>query len=177
MGEEEVAEFTGDSQGRLEGVVLKTDRRLKADLVVIGVGVLPATDIPGLDIRDRSGLLEVDHCMFTGMDNIWAAGDIVKFPLSTFQDQVVNIGHWGLAMYLGKVAALNMIGKETRANTVPFFWTVQFGKSLRYAGLGNGWNSAKVFINEEEGKLLAIYCKDDVVCSVATLGRDPVAAE
>ena len=70
-----------------------------------------------------------------------------------------------------------MIGKETKANTVPFFWTVQFGKSLRYAGLGNGWNSAKVFINEEEGKLLAIYCKDDVVCSVATLGRDPVAAE
>lgn len=174
--EQEVAEFSADSEGRLEGVVLKTDRRLKADLVVIGVGVIPATDIAGVTL-DQRGLVEVDVTMATGMNNVWAAGDIVKFPLTTYQDQVVNIGHWGLAMYLGKVAALNMIGKETKANTVPFFWTVQFGKSLRYAGLGNGWNSAKVFINEEEGKLLAIYCKDDVVCSVATLGRDPVAAE
>ena len=173
--EQEVAEFTADSEGRLEGVVLKSDRRLKADLVVIGVGCL-GTDITGIETDDR-GLVEVDATMATGLDNVWAAGDIVKFPLTTYKDQIVNIGHWGLAMYLGRVAALNMIGKVTQANTVPFFWTVQFGKSLRYAGLGNGWNSSIVSINEEEGKVLAIYCKDDEVCSVATLGRDPLAAE
>ena len=174
--EEEVEQFLGDTEGRLEGVVLKSERRLKADLVVIGVGVTPATDIAGLQ-TDQRGLVEVDATMLTGMADIWAAGDIVKFPLNTFRHQMVNIGHWGLAMYLGRVAALNMIGKETTVNTVPFFWTVQFGKSLRYAGLGLGWNSALVDINEEEGKVLAVYCKDDEVCAVATLGRDPVAAE
>ena len=163
-------------EGRLEGVLLKTERRLKADLVVIGVGVTPATDIAGLE-TDKAGLVEVDANMLTGMKDIWAAGDIVKFPLNTYRHQLVNIGHWGLAMYLGRVAARNMIGKETSVDTVPFFWTVQFGKSLRYAGLGIGWNSALVDINEEEGKVLAIYCKDEEVCAVATLGRDPVAAE
>ena len=113
----------------------------------------------------------------SGVPDVWAAGDIVTFPLNTFKDQRVNIGHWGLAMYHGKVAALNMLSIDVNLNTVPFFWTVQFGKSLRYAGLGLGWNSALVDINEEEGKVLAVYCKDDEVCAVATLGRDPVAAE
>ena len=174
--DEEVEQFIGDSEGRLEGVLLKTERRLKADLVVIGVGVTPATDIAGLE-TDKAGLVEVNANMLTGMKDIWAAGDIVKFPLNTYRHQLVNIGHWGLAMYLGRVAARNMIGKETSVDTVPFFWTVQFGKSLRYAGLGIGWNSALVDINEEEGKVLAIYCKDEEVCAVATLGRDPVAAE
>ena len=49
--EEEVAEFSGDSS--LEAVLLKSDRRLKADLVVVGVGVTPATNITGLPTDSR----------------------------------------------------------------------------------------------------------------------------
>ena len=49
--EEEVAEFSGDSS--LEAVLLKSDRRLKADLVVVGVGVTPATNIAGLPTDAR----------------------------------------------------------------------------------------------------------------------------
>ena len=49
----------------------------------------------------------------------------------------VTIDHWGLAMYLGRVAALNIMGKERDVHTVPFFWTVQFGLSLRNVGLGS----------------------------------------
>ena len=69
--------------------------------------------------------------MATTLPDVWAAGDIVKFPLNTYKDSLVNIGHWGLAMYHGKVAALNMLSIDVNLNTVPFFWTVQFGKSLR----------------------------------------------
>ena len=49
--EEEVAEFSGDTS--LEAVLLKSDRRLKADLVVVGVGVTPATNIAGLPTDSR----------------------------------------------------------------------------------------------------------------------------
>ena len=175
--EEEIAEFSGSSDGVLEAVLLKSERRLKADLVVIGVGVTPATGIAGLD-TDNRGLLTVDTKMAVeGMTDVWAAGDIVKFPLNTYKDQLVNIGHWGLAMYHGKIAALNMLGYHVNLNTVPFFWTVQFGKSLRYAGHGAGWDDAIVEINEEEGQLLAIYCREEEVVAVATLGRDPIAAK
>jgi len=174
--EEEIAEFCGNSEGNLVGVLLKSDRRLKADLVVIGIGVSPATDIEGIT-KDQRGYVEVDSKMATTLPDVWAAGDIVKFPLNTYKDSLVNIGHWGLAMYHGKVAALNMLSIDVNLNTVPFFWTVQFGKSLRYAGYGGGWNSVMVEILEEEEKILAIYCKEEEVCAVATLGRDPIAAK
>ena len=56
--EEEVAEFSGDSS--LEAVLLKSDRRLKADLVVVGVGVTPATNIAGLPTDSRGETSSVD---------------------------------------------------------------------------------------------------------------------
>jgi len=173
--EEQVAELCAEpGTTRLGSVLLRSERRLKADLAVVGIGVTPATDaIAGIETDER-GFLPVDSRMSTGLPDVWAAGDIVTFPLTTYSGQRASIGHWGLAMYLGRVAALNMMGGEKEAHTVPFFWTVQFGKSLRFAGLATGWDSLE--LEREEGKLLAFYCRGETVLAVATLGRDPVAA-
>ena len=171
--EEDVKEFIG-SNGALENLILKSDRTLKADLAVVGVGVVPATepfkDISGINI-DKRGYIPVDSKMTNSVPSIFAAGDIVSFPLLTYGEERVTIGHWGLAMYLGRVATHNIMGKEKDDHTAPFFWTVQFGLSLRYAGLGSGWNS--VIFQQKEGKLLAMYCKGEMICAVATLVRDP----
>ncbi len=51
----EVAKFSGDTS--LEAVLLRSDRRLKADLVVVGVGVTPATNIAGLPTDSRGEIL------------------------------------------------------------------------------------------------------------------------
>ena len=40
----------------------------------------------------------------------------------------------GFRLALGRIAALNMLGRDIEIHSVPFFWTVLFGKSLRYAG-------------------------------------------
>lgn len=47
----------------------------------------------------------------------------------------VAIGHWQIALGHGRTAALNMLGQNTPVTSVPFFWTVLFGKSLRYTGM------------------------------------------
>lgn len=44
------------------------------------------------------------------------------------------VGHYSLAHYHGRIAALNICGKETPLKSVPFFWTTLLGKSYRYAG-------------------------------------------
>ena len=93
--------------------------------------------------KDSRGNVIVDNYMKTNLKNVYAVGDIASFPLRlpTFsgEEKWVNIGHWQLASAHGRCAGLN-IGlsscetKQHGIKTVPFFWTVQFGKSIRYAG-------------------------------------------
>ena len=88
---------------------------MTADLAVIGVGVVPASEIAknvaGLDV-DARGFIPVDSSMSTSLPGVWAAGDVTSFPLHGFSEDNVTIGHWGLAMYLGKTAALAMLGRQ-----------------------------------------------------------------
>ena len=114
--------------------------------------------------------------MASTVPGIWAAGDIVSFPLSTYGNQMVSIEHWGVAMYLGKVAALSIMGRPVEAVTVPFYCTEQCGYSIRVAGHPDGYDDIILDIEKEVRKFLAFYCIDDLVVAVATLNRDPIAA-
>ena len=80
-------------------------------------------------------------------------------------------------MYLGKVAALSIMGQSVEAVTVPFYWTVQCGYSIRFAGHPDGFDDIVLRHQKEERKICAFYCLDDLVLAVATLNRDPVAAQ
>ena len=72
--------------GRVSSVTLKSGKLLQADVVVIAVGVLPSTQplshIP--HFLTPKGIVEVDEFMKTKDENIWAAGDIVQFPLLAY---------------------------------------------------------------------------------------------
>ena len=178
-GVEFVMEDTVDcfkgTDGRVTSVVLSSGQELEADLVLVGAGATPNTQSVPSSLLDSGGFIHVDEYMKSGLDSVWAAGDIVKFPLLSYNRELVNIGHWGLSMYLGKVAALNMMGRKTPAITVPFFWTVQYGKSVRFAGLLKNCDSSRMEVGEDGG-FLATYSKDGVVQGVAALGRDPAPA-
>ena len=72
--------------------------------------------------------------------------------------------------------------QPTRVNTVPFFWSMQYGKSLRYAGhLAGGTYDDVIVVGSLEdvdsAKFVAYYMQGDTVAAVASLMRDPVAAD
>ena len=177
-------QFITDAEGILHKVVLENGEELDADVVVLGIGVNASTEY----IRDKEveidsrGYIIVNECMKTNVDNIFAIGDIAKFPLDlpSFEEAVqINVGHWQIAHAHGKCAALNIATVNTHPlKTVPFFWTMQYGKSIRYAGCApDGYDDIIYDGDVEEGIFVAFYLKDDVVVAVATLGRDPVAAD
>lgn len=71
----------------------------------------------------------------TNCAGVFAGGDIAEAPVFAYDNNKrAAIGHWGLAHYHGRIAALNMVSKSTPLKTVPFFWTMLFGTSFRYAG-------------------------------------------
>lgn len=173
-----IAEFVGQD-GVLRGVKLTDGTSLQADACVLGVGVVPATDFlknSGLQLTD-GGHVSVDKKMRTSIENVYAAGDITVFPLACLADKSVNIQHWQMAHQHGRIAGLDIAGKGREINSVPYFWTVQFGKSIRYAGYHYGYDDMILHGDLEENKFVAFYTKAEKVMAAASLGWDPVVSQ
>ncbi|XP_012680667.2 apoptosis inducing factor mitochondria associated 4 [Clupea harengus] len=172
-----VAEILGEN-GKVKEVLLQNGGRLEADVVVFGIGVLPNVDfLKGSKIAtDQRNNIIVDKCMKTSVPEVFSAGDVVSFPLAMRGDERVSIGHWQLAHAHGRIAGLSMVKKPTEINSVPFFWTVLLGKSIRYTGYGQGYTDIVFKGKVEERKFLAFYLKDDVVVAAASLNFDPAVA-
>ncbi|CAG5129586.1 unnamed protein product [Candidula unifasciata] len=176
--ETSVKELTGEG-GYLTQAELANGTILPADVCVMGVGVVPATDFlkdSGLNLTSR-GFVSVNKRMQTNLPDVYAAGDIVEFPLYTVDDQSVNIQHWQMAHQHGRIAGLNIAGKAQDIHSVPYFWTMQYGKSVRYTGYGPGYDDIVLHGDLNENKFVAYYTKNDKVVAVASLGWDPIVSQ
>ena len=160
-----------DEGGHVSGVQLKTGRILPAEAVVLGVGVSPATDFLRniLDLG-KDGSVPVD-AQLRAAENVYAAGDIARFPLAT-DGALTRIEHWRLAQQHGQVAARNMLGQQAEFKAAPFFWTQQYGKSLRYAGHAEKWDEIICHGEVAKQDFLAFYILNGLVAAVAGMGRD-----
>jgi NADPH-dependent 2,4-dienoyl-CoA reductase/sulfur reductase-like enzyme/nitrite reductase/ring-hydroxylating ferredoxin subunit len=155
---------------KVKAVVLDPGEQLEADLVVVGIGVTPATGLlTGVKLHKDGGVL-VDEYM-RAADGVYAAGDIAWFP-SQLSGEGQRIEHWRTAMQQGRVAAHNMAGKETPYNGVPFFWTRQFDVGLLYIGHALSWDEI-IFQGDVPARdFLAFYISGSRVTAVAGMNRD-----
>uniref|UniRef100_A0A663MLL5 Rieske domain-containing protein n=1 Tax=Athene cunicularia TaxID=194338 RepID=A0A663MLL5_ATHCN len=130
-------------------------------LVPLPAGVFPnSAFLKGTSIaRDDSGAILVNLCMQTNIPNVFAAGDVVSFPVALLNGDQSSIHHQQVAEAHGHIAALNMLKKEKELHTVPFFWTMMFGKSIRYTGCGKGYTDTVVKGSLEEQKFLVFYIR------------------
>ncbi|XP_026101049.1 apoptosis-inducing factor 3-like isoform X1 [Carassius auratus] len=173
----EVSEMQGHN-GQLKEVVLKSGKVLRADVCVIGIGSSPATAFlkqSGVHV-DSKGFITVNKLMQTNIDGVFAGGDVVTYPLALRCNKKVNIPHWQMAHVHGRVAALSMMGKASDIKTVPYFWTAMFGKSIRYAGYGDGFDDVVIKGDLDELKFVAFYTKSEEVVAVASVNYDPIVS-
>ncbi|KAL4686148.1 hypothetical protein H8957_005362 [Semnopithecus entellus] len=174
----EVSELRGQ-EGKLKEVVLKSSKVVRADVCVVGIGAVAATGFlrqSGIGLDSR-GFIPVNKMMQTNVPGVFAAGDAVTFPLAWRNNRKVNIPHWQMAHAQGRVAAQNMLAQEAEMSTVPYLWTAMFGKSLRYAGYGEGFDDVIIQGDLEELKFVAFYTKGDEVIAVASMNYDPIVSK
>ncbi|RLV89141.1 hypothetical protein DV515_00015025 [Chloebia gouldiae] len=116
--------------------VLANGEKLPADVVVVGIGSAPnSAFLKGTSIaRDDKGAILVNLHMQTNIPNVFAAGDVVAFPVALLDGESSSIHHQQVAEAHGHCAALNMLRRGKELHTVPYFWTTLLGKSIRYAG-------------------------------------------
>uniref|UniRef100_A0A673XFP2 Apoptosis inducing factor mitochondria associated 5 n=1 Tax=Salmo trutta TaxID=8032 RepID=A0A673XFP2_SALTR len=172
-----VSEVRGEN-GKVKEVVLKSGTVIPADVLIVGIGVIPNSEfLQGTPIAmDSKSSVIVDKCMRTNVLEVFCGGDLATFPLTMAKDQRVNIGHWQMAQAHGRVAALNMLNIPTELNSIPYYWTVLLGKNIRYTGYGEGYTDIVVKGKAEEQKFLAFYIKDDEVIAAASLNYDPAVS-
>jgi 3-phenylpropionate/trans-cinnamate dioxygenase ferredoxin reductase subunit len=126
-----VRELRGD--GRVSQVVLADGTDLRADAVLMAVGVAPNTALAeqaGLPVHD--GIL-VDHQLRTGDPNIFAAGDVANVDHPVLGTRV-RVEHWSNALHSGPVAARAMLGQDVSYERLPYFFSDQYDLGMEYVG-------------------------------------------
>jgi apoptosis-inducing factor 3 len=168
-----------EGNGKVEAVTLNDGTRLAADLVVVGVGVQPATELlEGVALHPQDKSVVVDQYLHAAED-FYAAGDIARYP-DDRTHELMRVEHWRVAAQQGRIAAYNMVGQPTPFKTVPIFWTMQFGFPLRYVGHAEQWDEVIVDGNlhgsAADRQFIVFYVKDNRVLAAATSKRDAETA-
>jgi 3-phenylpropionate/trans-cinnamate dioxygenase ferredoxin reductase subunit len=124
-----------EDEGEEIRIRLAGGRIVIADLLVIGIGAVPATAL-----AEQAGLaidngVAVDAGLRSSDPDIFAAGDCCSFPLGLYDGRRVRLESWRNAQEQGALAARNMLGAGEAHATVPWFWSDQYGLTLQVAGL------------------------------------------
>lgn len=159
-----------EGHGRARAVVLDDGESFPADLVLVGLGINPATQMLQDIELNPDGSVSVDrHLRVTG--GLYAAGDVARFP--GWRDGApIRIEHWRLAAQHGRVAAHNMAGHPVEYAGVPFFWSEQFDLFLQYVGYAHTWDEVIIHGELERRNFLAYYVKGTQVLAAAGLQHD-----
>ncbi|KAL7276196.1 Apoptosis-inducing factor 1 [Rhizina undulata] len=180
----ESAEPSTSDPTKVGAVALKGGEKIEADLVILGVGVAPATDYlknSGIEL-EKDGSVQVDDCFrIKGVENAYAVGDIATYPYygpgSKEGGTLTRVEHWNVAQNSGRQAALHIATKRKPIHFVPTFWSA-LGAQLRYCGAtSNGYDDVVVQGQPDQYKFVAYYTLGDVIVAVATMQKDPIMTQ
>ncbi|MCJ1353018.1 MAG: hypothetical protein MMC33_003002 [Icmadophila ericetorum] len=178
-----------DDPSRVGAVHLKGGTVLEADLVILGVGVAPATEYikenKAINL-EKDGSLRVNEKfeVLGHEDSVYAIGDIATYPYhgpgAESSGTPIRIEHWNVAQNSGRsvgsaIASVYSSSKhEAPKPFIPVFWSA-LGSQLRYCGATpGGYDDYVIKGQPEEGKFAAYYGKKGEIVAVASMGMDPV---
>ena len=123
----------------VEAVETADGRRIEADLVVVGVGAQPRTELAvAADLAVGDGIL-VDEHLETSVPGIFAAGDVASAWHPLFGARL-RLEHWDNARRQGRAAARNMLGGTEPYLRIPYFYSDQYDLGMEYAGYAPSWD-------------------------------------
>lgn len=157
--------FTGRS-GKVTGITLADDAFVPADAVVVGIGVIPNTDLParaGIAVEDG---IVVDERFCTSTLGVFAAGDAARVFHQSRRTHL-RTESWYPAQDQGRLAAAGMLGHATGYTAAPWMWSEQYDLTIQAAGFG---------FEDDDLIRRGSLADSDGVCYFAHAGRRLVAA-
>ncbi|MCS5671758.1 MAG: FAD-dependent oxidoreductase [Acidimicrobiales bacterium] len=155
-----VDEVLGDD--RLAGVRLADGATLEADLLVVGIGVVPNTDwLEGSGLTLDDGVVCDETCL--AAPDVVAAGDVARWANPRY-GEVMRVEHWDNAVQQGVHAARRLLQSDEEATPyapVPWFWTDQYDRKVQLAGRPHTDDEVRVVAGSTaEHRFAAFYGRD-----------------
>lgn len=164
-----VSGFEGD--GRVQRVACADGSSFDADLVVIGVGI-----VPNVELAEAAGLtvengVVVDEFARTNDPDIVAAGDVTNHPNDLYGIRL-RLESVPNATDQAKSAAASICGKDKVYRSLPWFWSDQYDLKLQIAGLSQGYDEVVIRGDKDASRsFVAFYLKEGKLISADCVNR------
>ena len=166
-----VAGLVGDE--RIEAVELEDGTMIDADVVVVGIGVIPNTDwLDGSGLPVTDGVVCDETCLVA--PGIVAAGDVARWPNRRFGAEM-RVEHWDNALDQGAAAGRRLLAGDDGGEAfapVPWFWSDQYDRKIQLAGRPGPDDEVRVVVGSiEERRFVALYGRAGRLVGVLGMNR------
>jgi 3-phenylpropionate/trans-cinnamate dioxygenase ferredoxin reductase subunit len=147
-------------EGHVSGADLSDGSHLNVDLVIVGIGITPNTQLAeaaGLTIEN--GIWTDSHGR-TSDPNIWAAGDCASLVYHGLRIRLESVGN---AIDQAEVVAQNMMGGDVAYQPKPWFWSDQYDCKLQIGGLNMGYDAVHLRKAAGESQSHWYYKGDELI--------------
>ncbi|NMF32388.1 FAD-dependent oxidoreductase [Corynebacterium ammoniagenes] len=157
-----IKQFVGDG-ATVTGVELEDGTVIDTQLVIVGIGVIPNTELAekmGLDIDN--GIVVDSHAVASDGTTI-AIGDVANTPNpipGSPADERIRLESVNNAIEHAKIAAFSLVGKPEAYAGIPWFWSNQGDLKLQIAGFTLGYDHTVVRADEKKNKFSVLYYRD-----------------
>jgi len=154
--------FSGDSKVEQ---VLCGEQSIDADLVIVGIGIIPNVELAdAAGIHCENGIVVDDHCQTSEAD-VFAAGDCSNHPNPILQRRL-RLESVPNAMEQARVAAANMLGGDESYSSIPWFWSDQYDLKLQMVGFSSDGDTQVLRGDKSANQFAVFYLKDGAVVAV-----------
>lgn len=163
-----VIEIVGKS--RAEAVKLAEGSLIPADVVVVGIGIVPETTLAEkAGAQLNNGVVVNDRCE-TSVPNLYAAGDVAAHSTRWMSGEG-RLEHWRHAQEQGAAAARAMLGQDVSYQELPWFWTDQYDNHIEGCGLVFAGDEVIVRGSGESGSMTVFYLRNEVLVATSSLNQ------
>ena len=148
-----------------EKVICSDGTEVKADMVIIGAGIMP-----NVELAENAGLscdngIVVNEFGKTDHANIYACGDCTNHP-NKLLNKKIRLESVHNAMEQSKTVASSIINKSIEYNQIPWFWSDQYDHKLQIVGLSGEHDKVIMGGDMSEAKFMLLYTKDEKLIAV-----------
>ena len=144
---------------RVERVTFSDGTAIDTNLIVVGIGVIPRTELAeaaGLEVDN--GIL-TDQTLTTSDPRILAAGDVANAWHPHYRDRL-RVEHWANALHQGLTAGANLLGAATPYDRLPYFFSDQYDLGMEYVGHATEWDEVVIRGDLEARECIAFWLRD-----------------